>query len=323
MQRLIGRCSETPRQGRAQKLREARVKRITLWARVVALPAMFIFLSASACGSGHDASPSERKASSRRAAAPGEPAGQPPSPDSSDASAVALQVWFQKGDTLFPVTRVQERTSAVGAAALRALLRGPSEQESALDIASSVPGGTKLLGLDISDGLATVDLSNDFQSGGGSSAMLMRLAQVVYTITQFPTVDEVELRLDGEAVDVFSDEDIIVDEPQSRKDYRQLLAPIVVLAPSIGKEVDSPMVVSGTADVFEATVSMTLLDANGDVIVDEFTTATCGTGCRGDYTTQLRFEIGDRQPGTLQVFESSAEDGRPLHMVAIPVVLVP
>lgn len=153
--------------------------------------------------------------------------------------------------------------------------------------------------------------------------MLMRLAQVVYTITQFPTVDEVELRLDGEAVDVFSDEDIIVDEPQSRKDYRQLLAPIVVLAPSIGKEVDSPMVVSGTADVFEATVSMTLLDANGDVIVDEFTTATCGTGCRGDYTTQLRFEIGDRQPGTLQVFESSAEDGRPLHMVAVPVVLVP
>jgi spore germination protein GerM len=295
-----------------------------LSSRLVALPAILIVFLGGACGSGNEPLPAEQKQkASRRTTAAGEPTGRPPSQESSGASTVALQVWFQKGDSLFPVTRVQESTSAVGAAALRALLRGPSEQESALNIVSSVPEGTELLGLDISDGLATVDLTGDFESGGGSSAMLMRLAQVVYTITQFPTVEEVELRLDGEAVDVFSGEGIVVDEPQNRKDYKELLAPIVVHAPFIGKEVDSPMVVSGTANVFEATVSLMLLDAGGDVIVDEFTTATCGTGCRGDYTTQLRFEVGARQPGTLQVFESSAEDGRPLHMVAIPVMLVP
>jgi hypothetical protein len=100
-------------------------------------------------------------------------------------------------------------------------------------------------------------------------------------------------------------------------------APIVVETPFSGQEVASPMIVSGTANVFEATVSMELLDESGGVIVDKFTTATCGTGCRGDYSTRLRFDVDESQPATLQVFESSAEDGSQLHTVSIPVVLVP
>jgi hypothetical protein len=111
--------------------------------------------------------------------------------------------------------------------------------------------------------------------------------------------------------------------PQPRRDEEGSLPPITVETPFTGQEVASPMVVSGTANVFEATVSMKLLDESGSVTVDRFTTATCGTGCRGDYTTRLRFDVDETQSATLQVFESSAEDGRPLHMVSIPVVLVP
>jgi hypothetical protein len=110
--------------------------------------------------------------------------------------------------------------------------------------------------------------------------------------------------------------------PQTRPDEGSL-PPITVETPFTGQEIASPMVVSGTANVFEATVSMKLVDESGVVVADKFTTATCGTGCRGDYASQLRFDVEDSQSATLQVFESSAEDGRPLHMVSIPVVLVP
>jgi hypothetical protein len=79
--------------------------------------------------------------------------------------------------------------------------------------------------------------------------------------------------------------------------------------------------VVGSADVFEATVSISLLDARGDEIVRTFTTATCGTGCRGTYEKTIRYTVPETQPGILRVYEASAEDGTPVNVVEIPVVL--
>ena len=53
--------------------------------------------------------------------------------------------------------------------------------------------------------------------------MQMRLAQVVYTLTQFPTVSAVRFSLDGAPVDVFSSEGIVLDHPVGRTDYEDLL----------------------------------------------------------------------------------------------------
>jgi Immunoglobulin-like domain of bacterial spore germination len=46
----------------------------------------------------------------------------------------------------------------------------------------------------------------------------------------------------------------------------------------------SPVTVSGTADVFEAMVSVRILDSAGNQIARTFSTASCGTGCRGRYS---------------------------------------
>lgn len=99
-------------------------------------------------------------------------------------------------------------------------------------------------------------------------------------------------------------------------------APIVVRTPQPGDEIVSPVTISGTADVFEATVSVVILDAGGQTLAATFTTATCGGGCRGRFSTALSFFTEVRQAGTIEVFESSAEDGSPLHLVSIPVTLV-
>jgi hypothetical protein len=98
---------------------------------------------------------------------------------------------------------------------------------------------------------------------------------------------------------------------------------IEVLTPVPDTRVSSPLTVSGTADVFEATVSIRILDGTNNVIADTFTTATCGTGCRGDFEIEVPFSVGTEQPGVIQVFELSAQDGSKINVVRIPVTLVP
>jgi hypothetical protein len=100
-------------------------------------------------------------------------------------------------------------------------------------------------------------------------------------------------------------------------------AAIEVSSPAQDALAASPLTVSGTANVFEATVSIRILDENGQVIKDTFTTATCGTGCRGDYSERVKFTVDHEQPGVVQVFESSAKDGSPINMVEVPVTLIP
>jgi hypothetical protein len=98
---------------------------------------------------------------------------------------------------------------------------------------------------------------------------------------------------------------------------------IVVRVPAPGDQVSSPVHISGIADVFEATVTVRVVGEDGVELAAGFTTATCGSGCRGRFSTELFFITERRQDGSVEVFESSAEDGSELHLVSIPVVLVP
>ena len=189
---------------------------------------------------------------------------------------------------------------------------------------SAVPTGTKLLGIAIHNGVATVDLTSEFQDGAGSRSMQMRLGQVVYTLTQFPTVQKVRFRLDGSPVNVFSSEGIVLGHPVGRNDYSDLLPAITVAKPAADSSVTSPVTVAGTADVFEANVSVEVLNANGDVVGKTFTTASCGTGCRGTYSVPVTFKVAKAQSGTVVVHDDDAAGtGKPPHEVRVPVTLAP
>jgi immunoglobulin-like protein involved in spore germination len=100
-------------------------------------------------------------------------------------------------------------------------------------------------------------------------------------------------------------------------------AAIVVAQPSAGDTVTSPVHIAGTADVFEAVVSIQILTGNGTAIADTTTNATCGSGCRGTYEASVPFSVANQQAGTILVFEKSAKDGSPINVVRIPVTLEP
>jgi germination protein M len=236
---------------------------------------------------------------------------------------IRYEVWFHRGEQLFMVSRTSAATPRVGAAVLGHLLAGPTEEERAEGVQTQIPDGTELLGLSIDKGIARVDLTSEFESGGGSASMSMRLAQVVYTLTQFPTVKGVRFALDGETIDVLGGEGLVIDHPLTRKDYAELLPAIVVESPAIGGAVANPVTVSGTANVFEANLTVLVFDGSGNEIARTFTTATCGTGCRGTFSVTVPYKVAKgKEHGTIVVQDDDAAGtGQPPHQVEIPVLL--
>jgi germination protein M len=211
---------------------------------------------------------------------------------------------------LVPTLREVPETTAVARAAMDALLRGQVLADYG-SLSTAIPAGTRLLGLSIHDGVATVDLSREFESGGGSASAFRRLGQVVYTLTQFSTVQSVLFQVEGRTVTTFGSEGIVLEGPQRRADYVGILPEIFVDRPAYGAAIGNPARVSGNADVFEATFRIAILDGAGHQLVDKQAMASCGSGCRGTFDVTLAYDVSKAQWGTLRVYYGSAKDGSP------------
>ena len=246
---------------------------------------------------------------------------EPPTPDPVDDTASAA-LYFLRDGTIAPVRREIAASAEPEQAALAALLEGPTVDEAMGDLATAIPAGTKLLDLSIDDGIATVDLDGTFDDGGGSASMQGRVAQVVATLTRFPSVMKVAFRLDGEPVEAIGGEGVVVDPPIGRLEIEDQTPQILIESPLPGDTVTSPVRLRGTANVFEANVSIEAKDETGTVILEAFTTATSGTGTRGTFDTKLNLPTAS---GTITIvtFEASAEDGRPLHVRDVQVTVAP
>jgi spore germination protein GerM len=85
-------------------------------------------------------------------------------------------------------------------AAVQALLEGPTQVERAFGLHTEVPAATELLGIELEDGIAVVDLSPVFAAGASTAAMRQRVRQLVHTCTAIPGVERVRLRIDGTPV---------------------------------------------------------------------------------------------------------------------------
>ena len=134
-----------------------------------------------------------------------------------------LEVWFARDGRLVETLRAHTATQAVATAALHALLAGPSSSERAAGMRSEIKSGTRLLGIVIAKGVARVDLSSDYEAGASSRSLQLRLAQVVYTLTQFPTVSAVRVSVDGTPVS---------DHAVGRSAYKALAPAVSPLAGS-------------------------------------------------------------------------------------------
>jgi hypothetical protein len=225
---------------------------------------------------------------------------------------VTLSLWFTHGGKIAYTKRTRPATVSTSQLALTELAAGPTVLETSAGLATGFPAGTTFAIAGISDGVETVSFSPGFYAGGRDAARL-RQAQVVYTLTQFATVSKVAFQSDGQPLAA----------PVGRADYADLLPAIVVTSPLIGQRAGSPVTVAGTANVYEATVSVRVLDSAGRQIAATFTTATCGSGCRGSYSVRVSYRVTRQQAGIVEVYQVSAADGSARDVVRIPVTLLP
>lgn len=210
------------------------------------------------------------------------------------------------------------------AATLEALVTGTWQGRN--DASSEIPEGTRLLGIERNGSTLSVDLSSEFESGGGSASMTARLAQVVYTATSFAEVDDVLFLIDGTPVEVFSAEGIVLDGPQSRDDYQDWLPLVMIETPATGAEIpaSTSFEVSGLSNTFEASMSYIVTDlATGEVVVEDFTTATCGSGCWGEFSFMVPVTASDVTNYRIEAFEYSAKDGSKVNIATSIVTVSP
>ena len=171
------------------------------------------------------------------------------------------------------------------------------------DLTTSVPPGVALLGVTIEGTVLTVDVDGALATTSGSSSQESTFAeQLAHTALAVPGIESVLLTIDGAPVtELWGHLDWsapIVADPFS-------LSPITIVTPEHGAPVPAgTVVVSGLATVFEATLLVRLLDADGTVVPLEpgFVTASEGGPGRGDWTWEIELE-----PGTWTI-EAEAPD---------------
>lgn len=249
----------------------------------------------------------------------------PPSVPGSPTAEPALReisVYLIRRERVQAVTRtVPAGTKAVLRAALESLLAGPASDERSAGLGTQIPRGTALRGVSIKGRTATIDLTARYATGGGSATMFARLAQVVFTATQFPSVDGVLFRIDGKPVRTFSAEGIELEGPQTRADFEDQSPAILVESPAWGGTLTGRGTVRGTANTFEANFRLQVRDAAGTMIVDRAVQATSGTGTRGTWSIEVPLRRAVEGSGTIRVFEESAKDGSEINIVVVPVLL--
>jgi germination protein M len=96
----------------------------------------------------------------------------------------------------------QARIPAAGSP-IKAALRKLIEQGDGKDLANPIPKGTRLLGLKVRKGLATVNLSHEFRDNftGGSEEEGLTIGAILRTLAQFPEVKQVEFMVEGKPLD--------------------------------------------------------------------------------------------------------------------------
>lgn len=129
-------------------------------------------------------------------------------------------IYFISGRHLEPATvELQPVLDSMEEALLVALFQGPQAE----GLTSEIPDGSRLNGVEVTGGLATVDVSEDFERAAPPRSQALRIAQVVYTLTEPETgIGGIRFQVEGQPQEAIGGELLgTIPGPVTRLDYRR------------------------------------------------------------------------------------------------------
>lgn len=102
--------------------------------------------------------------------------------------------------------------------AIKELVSAPTKWEKSKGFTSEIPQGTKILSIRESSNSVMIDLSSNFESGGGAESTYMRVKQIIKTAntnTSIPTY----LYINGKQANVIGGEGIMIKQPLNERSF--------------------------------------------------------------------------------------------------------
>jgi spore germination protein GerM len=100
---------------------------------------------------------------------------------------------------------------------IKALIAGPNEDEKRKDLISLIPLGTRIISATIRGSTAYINFNEDFlYNTFGIEGYEGQLRQIVFTVTEFPNVKDVQFLIEGQRIDYLG-EGIWIGSPLSRE----------------------------------------------------------------------------------------------------------
>ena len=118
------------------------------------------------------------------------------------------------------VVRAMPKTRRPLVDAINAIIEGPNEDEEREGCRTLVSDGTKLISASVSNGVASLNFSTEFEFNQyGIEGTRGQLQQIVYTATAFPTVESVQFLIEGEKHEYLGSEGVWIGTPLSRSSF--------------------------------------------------------------------------------------------------------
>jgi hypothetical protein len=226
----------------------------------------------------------------------------------------------QEGAYLVREEHVIPQTDEALKAAVEELIMVKPKTEYASNV---IPGDTKVLDVKVKNATATVNFSKEVLNANvGSVGEVLGIQSIVNTLTEFPDVEAVSFQVEGSAEGRAKDwwgHVGLYDQPFKR-DISNVVEPAIwVTHPQPKQVIGVPILVKGSARVWNGNISVQLVDENNNILAQVHGTATQSAPLRGDFEMSIQFDPPNKGSGELQVFGRDPDNGLDLIKVTVPV----
>lgn len=228
---------------------------------------------------------------------------------------VEQKLYFVRDGKLAVARRSVPLSPTPAADSLRRLFAGPTASERRSGLTTRIPSGSAVRWVRKCGNVASVNLSARF-APGGTLALNAQLAQVVFTLTQFPTLKLVRFFIDGKETQAAGSSPSRRFRVLGRHAFASYLPAIFLESPGASQRVRSPLLIEGSA---AGTILATVVGSDGKLLAQKLLLSRATTRTR--FEVKLGFRLSVEEKGRLIVFK--LDGANTITQIELPLTLVP